>query len=338
MQARLGIAYKNFAAWRGISHVGLGIAAQANAEYLNAHGEHAVVFPVRHNIDIVNSINQYNSEHAEPLTHVVISAPWLSCRDMAALVEHFKMIQFAIVSHSNVGFLQADPSGIALLRDYIELSYKYDNLTVGGNSERFTKWLSEAYDTFTVLLPNMYPIPAFVPHKSLGDVIRIGSFGAIRPLKNQLTAAAAAIIIGERLEKPIEFHLSAGREEGGGNIVLSAIQQMVKDVLGFTLVLDGWSPWSDFNETVANMDLLIHPSYTESFNIVSADGISQGVPVVGSTAINWLPKDWQADSDDAVEIAERGIQLLGKGVHQGIEALTEHNHFGFKHWKKFLAS
>lgn len=340
--ARLGIFYKNFALWKGISHIGLGVAALANSEQLNSHGENATVFPVRHNIDIMQSILNYQTEQKQPLTHVIISAPWISTRDIAALVGHFNTIQWLVVSHSNVGFLQADPSGIRLLRDYIELAAKFDNFSVGGNSPRFVNWLSEAYNTHAVLLPNMYPTSMFnsrIIHNIkqwLSGTIKIGSFGAIRPLKNQLTAAAAAIIISERLKAPVEFHVSAGREEGGGNVVLSAIEQMLSDMPNITLVKDGWRGWHEFRELTSEMDLLIHPSYTESFNIVTADGIAHGVPAVVSPAIYWLPDNWKADNDDAIEIAEVGINLLKKGADEGIQALNNHNTQSLELWKKFL--
>ncbi len=342
-EATVGLFYKNFAAWKGVSHIGLGVAALANSDYLNAHGENATVFPVRHNIDIVREIKDYAKKHGRSLTHVVISAPWLSCRDIAAIVEHFPLIHFVVVSHSNVGFLQADPSGIHLLRDYIELSRKFDNLDIGGNSRRFVQWVSEAYGEPAWLLPNMYPVHGHIIERFFHDVarivrdgLRIGSFGAIRPLKNQLTAAAAAIIIGKKLEVPVEFHLSSGREEGGGNTVLNAIQQMTSDLPRFKLVLDGWAGWHEFRENVASMDLLIHPSYTESFNMVTADGVSQGVPTVGSEAIHWLPDSWKADSDNAIEIANVGLRLLNDGPKEGIEALRRHNEKSFENWKSFL--
>jgi glycosyltransferase involved in cell wall biosynthesis len=345
MGPRIGIFYKNFSAWKGISHIGLGVAAINNTNYLNSNSINAAVFPVRHNIDIVQAIKEYETENKYSLTHAVISAPWISTRDMKAIVEYFPMTQFVVVSHSNVGFLQADPQGIHLIRDYLELSHKLDNLSIGGNSERFTNWLSKAYNTHAVLLPNMYPISSsFLQHvkasikRNFRDIVKIGSFGAIRPLKNQLTACAASIIIAKKLDKPVEFHLSAGREEGGGNIVLNAIKQMVQDIPNFELKLDGWCGWTDFRKTVADMDLLIHPSYTESFNMVSADGISQGVPVVGSSAIEWLPEHWKADSDDAMEIAQVGLNLLNSGAKDGLQALEAHNKDGFQHWGQFLKS
>jgi hypothetical protein len=342
MEARVGIFYKNFAAWKGVSHIGLGVAALSNATYINEHGGNVTVFPVRHNIDIMRSILDYQKEHGHRLTHIVISAPWISTRDLAALVEYFNQTQWVVVSHSNVGFLQADPQGIRLLRDYIELTRKYDNLSLGGNNFRFTEWVKEAYRTHTVLLPNLYSVPEFngrIWHdlaRIVRDGLRIGSFGAIRPLKNQLTACAAAMLISKWLDLPVEFHLSAGREEGGGNTVLNAIQQMTQDVPNFSLVLDGWCGWHEHRENVKRMDLLLHPSYTESFNICTADGISQGVPVVGSHAITWLPDSWKADSDNAVEIAEVGLRLLHEGAEKGIRALKQHNEEGFQCWQKFL--
>ena len=84
------------------------------------------------------------------------------------------------------------------------------------------------------------------------------------------------------------------------------------------------------------MDLLIHPSYTESFSMVTADGVSQGIPVVGSYAIPWLPEIWKADSDDAIAIAEVGLHLLNQGAGEGIQSLRKHNGWALKHWKKFL--
>jgi glycosyltransferase involved in cell wall biosynthesis len=340
---RVGIFYKNFAAWKGVSHIGLGVAAMNNAEYLNSRDVEATVFPVRHNIDIVGAIKDYAKENKHNLTHVVISAPWLSTRDTRAIVEHFPAIQFVVVSHSNVGFLQADPQGIHLIQDYLELSRKLDNFSVGGNCDRFTRWLSEAYGEHAALLPNLYPtheeiIKDIYNGRGLRDVVKIGSFGAVRPLKNQLTACAAAIIISRRVKLPTEFHVNAGREEGGGGIVMNAIRQMAADVSNFQIVQDGWRGWHEFRDTVADMDLLIHPSYTESFNMVTGDGITQGVPVVGSPAISWLPDEWQADSDDAVQIASVGMKIIGKGVLEGILALKRHNRVGFHSWEKFLAS
>jgi hypothetical protein len=46
-----------------------------------------------------------------------------------------------------------------------------------------------------------------------------------------------------------------------------------------------WQSWPQFLATVGSMDLLLQPSYTEGFNMVTADGIAQGAASVVSDAI-----------------------------------------------------
>jgi len=171
-----------------------------------------------------------------------------------------------------------------------------------------------------------------------GSVLRIGSFGAVRPLKNLLTAGAAAIQISSRLKADLEFHISAGRAEGGGDTILRALVAMYNLLPNAEIVHDGWASWSAFRRLVRNMHLLIQPSYTESFSMVSADGIAEGVPVVGSDAIDWLPPSWIASNDDASNIADVGTQLLfvPNVIKAGIAALNRHNAHGLRSWSKIL--
>ena len=57
------------------------------------------------------------------------------------------------------------------------------------------------------------------------------------------------------------------------------------------LVENAWQTWPQFRQTVRHMHLLLQPSYTESFNVVTADGIAEGVPSVVSDAIEWAPDE-----------------------------------------------
>ena len=335
---RVAIAFKNFASWTGISHIGLNVAALTNARVLNQHRIHCTVFPVRHNIDLVNSIDEYNQEHEHPLTHVIISAPWLSKMDMESLIKHFSTIQFVIESHSNVGFLQADPWSLERFRQAMELSHKYPNIKVAGNSARFVDWMRLAYEEDVVLLPNLYPTFPIRQHcKSPDGVTKIGAFGAVRPQKNFMTAAAAAIAIQKMIGAPVEFHMSTGGEGDGGS-VSRAISEMCHDIPNFTLIRHAWRPWEHFIELISDMDLMLQPSYTESFNMITADGILVGVPSVVSSAITWAPKYWKADSDDALDIAEVGVQLLEdpSAARKGMKAIRRQNIYGIKHWKQYL--
>jgi glycosyltransferase involved in cell wall biosynthesis len=334
----LALFFKDFAAWIRSSCVGLNVAGFTTAKFLREHGIDVTVFPVRHNVDVVSSINRYNETHKNRLTHVVISAPWLSVYDMKSLIKNFPDIQFVILSHSNVGFLQADPQGVRLYRQYAELSKTYKNLRVGGNSTRFAKWFQIAYNEECICLPNLYP-SFHINSKTWKrfSPIKIGAFGAIRPEKNFMTAAAAAVAIHSVLKIPVELHMSTGGGEECKSTTLRSIIEMTENIEGVTLIRHDWETWDKFILLIKDMDLLLQVSYTESFNMITADGISVGVPSVVSPVIFWAPDSWKANPDDAIEVAKVGIQLLTQNQHcLGYDALNEHNEKSLKYWLKFL--
>jgi len=333
----LALFFKDFAAWTQASCVGLNVAGFTTARFLQMHGIDTHVFPVRHNVDIVNAIDKYNETHEHRLTHVVISAPWLTLFEVKALIKHFHDIQFVILSHSNVGFLQADPCGVELLRKYSELSETHSNIHVGGNCTKFVEWFRAAYNENCIFLPNIYPAPEVKSKVWDGEsTIKIGAFGAIRPEKNFMTAAAGALAIHSKLKFPVEVHMSTGGD-GCKSSTLPAIEQMLKGVKGVKLHRHHWQTWNHFIKLIESMDLLIQVSYTESFNMVTADGISVGVPSVVSPVIYWAPDSWKADPDDALDVAKVGIKLLTHNQkYVGSNALKQHNEKSIKHWLAYL--
>jgi hypothetical protein len=332
----LALFFKDFAHWVRSSCVGLNVAGYTTAAYLRAHGITAHAFAVRNNVDVVNAIDKYNASH-DPLTHVVISAPWLSLHDMKSLISHFSEIQFAVLSHSNVGFLQADPNGVELFRKYAELARTHKNLAVGGNNSSFTNWFRAAYNEYCILLPNLYPVKRIRSKRWHGALLKIGALGAIRPEKNFMTAAAAAVAIQASLNVPMELHMSTGGA-GFKSLTLSAIDEMIEAIPNVTLVRHHWVHWDEFVELIGSMDLNIQVSYTESFNMVTADSISKGVPVVCSPVIYWAPESWKANPDDAMEVAARGLQLLARNQGTiGSDSLIKHNLRSLRHWSDFLA-
>ena len=321
------------------SHVGLAVAGFTSADYLRRRGVDANAYPVRDNVDIVKAIDKYNELHSKRLTNVVISAPWLSTWDVKALLRHYPEIEFLILSHSNVGFLQADPWGLALYRQYAELARTHKNLHIGGNCTRFVRWFETAYQVECYCLPNLYPGGEDVRSKvwdCSSNVVKIGAFGAIRPEKNFMCAAAAATVMKQALDVPVELHMSAGGE-GCKSTTLSAIEQMTENIPNFRLIRHGWETWDKFIKLVGSMDLMIQVSYTESFNMVTADGISRGVPVVVSPVINWAPESWKADPDDVMDIASTGYRLLENDQgHLGSQALKAHNEKSFAYWTDYF--
>ena len=172
-----------------------------------------------------------------------------------------------------------------------------------------------------------------------GGLLRVSAFGATRPLKNLMSAAGAALTISRFFGGDLELWINSGRDEGAGCIV-RAIEEMFRITRHAHLARAGWASWHDHRKTVARMNLLINCSYTESFNMVTADGVAEGIPSVVSDAICWAPGYWRAPVDDVLEIACVGRHLLCDPLApgDGYRALLAHNADGLVAWKAFLAT
>lgn len=328
------LAYKHFAAANvAVSHIGLGVTALNAAKTLRAAGHQADVWP------ILNASDLRAKLRGSGATHVIVSAPWISTPDLAQLCLDYPETQFSVVCHSNLGFLQADPSALRLVREGLELERSTWNFRMAANCERLTAWIEAAYAMPCLCLPNLYYLGSGAPKSERYNcgTLRIGAFGATRALKNLLTAAGAAVQIANSRGADLEFWISAGRSEGAGP-VLDAVRQMMKGLPHVRLVENGWQPWPQFRQTVRHMHLLLQPSYTESFNVVTADGAAEGVPSVVSDAIEWAPSNWKAQVDDANDIATTGLRLLNsrRAAAQGLSALRNHNKRAMRMWMEYL--
>lgn len=336
------LAYKNFAANRAISHIGLGVTALNSAKSFRAEGIDASVWPITSAQDLSIQLNQARAASGgtlTPVTHVVVSAPWLSTGDLARLCAEHPETQFAVNCHSNLGFLQADPSAMRLLREGIDLQRSTWNFRIAANSARLSAWVRAAYSAPCQHLPNLYFLDGVQPRREryAGGTLRIGAFGATRVLKNLMTGAGAALQIANELRADLEFWVSAGRNEGAGSVT-EAVRQMLHSLPHVKMVENGWQPWPQFRQTVRHMHLLLQPSYTESFNVVTADGAAEGVPSVVSDAIEWAPDNWKAKVDDAADIARVGRRLIEsrRAPRQGLAALKKHNSRAMEAWRQFL--
>lgn len=335
---RLALAYKNFAANRAVSHIGLGVTALNVAKSFRAIGIQADVWPIVSAADLSARLTESRNTEAAP-THLVIAAPWIPTPDLARMCADNPEIQIAVNCHSNLGFLQADPNAMRLVREGLDLARCTWNFHVAANCYRLARWVESAYSAPCLALPNIYHLEGEAPARPRYQhgTLRIGAFGATRALKNLLTSAGAAIEIANAMRADLEFWISSGRSEGAGPVV-DAVRQMMHGVPHVKLVENGWQTWPQFRQTVRHMHLLLQPSYTESFNVVTADGVAEGVPSVVSHAIEWAPKNWKAEVDDAGHIARVGVNLLRsrRAPRQGFAALQAHNKRAGESWAHFL--
>jgi glycosyltransferase involved in cell wall biosynthesis len=338
---RVALVYRDFTGV-GVSHVGLGVSAQYTAKTLRHHGIWAEVWAIQSPQKLRERLRaaHANADQRGELrpTHVILAAPWMPSNEVELTAAEFPEVAFVVVSHSSVGFLAADPHAIRLLRQTADLQLSTHNVFVGGNSTKFTEWATEAWGVNAVCLPNLYDLTESFPRHDRrweGGALRLGLFGANRPLKNFLSGAAAAVVLARELHVPIDLLLSSDRNEGADG---RALDEMTENIANLRVTRTGWLPWSSFRRLLRTVDLVFQVSYTETFNVVTADSIAEGVPVVASDAIEWVPRWWQARADEPLDVVRVAKRLLRdpEAPRHGREALRAYVERGVVAWWRFL--
>lgn len=334
---RILLCYKNFSKDCNVSHIGLGVTAQYTAKTLVHHGYRAEACPIFGADDLTTIIEKQKPD----TTHVVIMAQWIPTRFLAQLARRFPKIHFALNCHSNVGFLQAEPPAINLLREAIDLETGTTNFFASANNQRLCTILQTMYGRPVQFLPNLYFLHGQEPiHRPIwtGGTLRIGAFGSHRTYKNFSVAVAAAIEISFMLRTQTEIWINSGRTDGEGTIVYRTAKAWTAGLPNVQLKELPWCSWPEFKRAAGSMNLLLQPSYTETFNNVTADGIAEGVPSVVSDVIEWAPSSWIASTDDPSQVAGVGRRLLydAHASSEGYEALKTYVTRGLPFWKMFL--
>ncbi len=176
-------------------------------------------------------------------------------------------------------------------------------------------------------------------------VISIASFGAIRPLKNQLIQAMAAMAFANKIGKKLIYNINATRIESygepNGAATLKNIEELFK-ASGQTLKCHEWLDWPDFIELVSTMDLGLQVSMSETFDIVAADFVHVNVPIVGSEEIEWLSDSYQASCTDIKDIVDH-LEYAWEGRKKNrqranYDGLVKWNIHAWKQWEELLES
>lgn len=333
---QVGIFYRNFMAYdSNYCHVGLGINALHTVRMLRKAHVAVEAFAV----DTAEHVEEILAKKPY-LTHVILEAFWVKTPRLAEMLSKHPQVHFIVRSHSQIGFLQVEPGAIRLIREQLMLQESMPNLSIAANSRRLSKFIRDAYTSDCLYLPNLYDLhrarkkrDTTFKHRAL----RVGSFGALRLLKNHTTAAAAAMMLAKDLGCDLEFWVSVNREEHGKG-VLKSLRYMFADLEWAKLHEHPWEPWPKFRRSIHHMDLCIQASMTETFNIVTADATAEGVPSVVSPSIEWAPDSWKANVDDVEDLARRGMHLLlsHSGASEGHKALERYVNESLGIWVQYL--
>jgi hypothetical protein len=199
-------------------------------------------------------------------------------------------------------------------------------------------WTWDKVNEKILYLPNFYPqkfkTKKFNRNK---DTIDISCFGAIRPMKNQLTQAIAAIKFANSIGKKLRFHINTGRVEQKGDPVFSNLKHLFAGLseAGHQLINHKWAPREEFIKICSEMDIAMQVSFSETFNIVAADTVSQGVPLVCSPEIPWASKLFTADPTDTNDIYNSlllSYYLPRFNIYRNQHRLTKYTNKSRKIW------
>ena len=297
------------------SHIGLSTGLYNSASFMNQmlvdNGFDSKLVVVIDN----NCIDREVTKHKP--THVIIEALWVVPSKFSVLCRLHPKIKWIIRVHSEMPFLAGEGMALDWLGDYSN----FRNIVIAANAPRaldeirlYLKekngWEDELLNRKVIYLPNFYPqdyqTKKFDKNK---DHIDISCFGAVRPLKNHMLQALAAVKFANKIGKKLKFHINAGRIEMKGEPVLNNLKAFFTHLhgAGHELVNHQWTPREEFLDLCHTMDIGMQVSFSETFNIVGADHVSVGVPLVGSTEIPWMSKTTSANP---VETNEMYRELL----------------------------
>ncbi len=334
---------KNWSCVPGVCSVGLSVTAGHIMRVLRRAGVHIESWQVKDVAEFYTRLDR-TQQSGSPITHVIASAPsFLQPLHYVELGHRYPDTEFTQQNHTGTAYLAIDKEGIKNIREVIDLERDLHNVRVSFNNPRGRDWAVNSFHGGDLLLPNLYDTETFVPLSSARkdpDPIRIAAFGANRPWKNMLSAAEGALQIAERLSVGLEFYVNSGRDENhwGGKRMIESRSELFSGMIDKRIVEVPWAPWPKFRRVVRNMDLLINPSFDETFCVVSADGIAEGVPSVVTGAMEWTPRHWWCDPWDPTSIMRIGMGLLHdrQSVHDARVQLREFVAKGVKLWIDYL--
>jgi hypothetical protein len=258
---------------------------------------------------------------------VVIEAFWVVPEKFDVLKILHPKVAFVVRNHSEIPFLANEGIAFEWLQGYF-----HRGVEICCNGERALEAVSifAASEGFSTGLfwygPNVYPTQGFAGANVLNPdhpSINVGCFGAVRPFKNQLQQALAAINFGNKIGRSINFNISSTRVEQHGDEALRNIRALFKRSIKHKLIERPWHNHEQFLGLIKSMDISMQVSFTESFNLVSADAVSQGVPVVVGPEVSWLGNYAMVDPTSVDSITEGLLEIWESGPRQQQRRITQ---------------
>lgn len=225
---------------------------------------------------------------------VVFETLWLSDENMADLRKKHPKVEFFIHIHSNLPFLACEGAAFNKISEVKKHGFKliFNN-----------KRAADCFDG-SVFLPNIYSKKYYNRiNRPDDEFVNVICAGSLRPMKNHVSQAMAAIIYAQSIGKKLRFYCNLGRSEGGDEVRSALTGLFFYFSNGHELISLEWMEHVDFIEYLKNMDIGLQVSMSESFNIVAADYTAAGLPMVVSDEVEWADDNCKAPTGDPMAIA-----------------------------------
>ena len=244
-------------------------------------------------------------------THVFIEGLWVVPSKFKQLKPLHPTVTWVVRCHSEMPFLAQEGVALDWIADYVR-----GGVFVSSNSPRINRELQiivsgflnksiEDVEALVPLLMNYYEVSSFRrPCYFKDDVLDIGCFGAVRPMKNHLMQAVAAYDFARSHGRGLRFHINAGRIEMNGNNPLKNLRALFKNLVDAELVEHPWMSHEDFLHVLKHVDIAMQVSFSETYNIVTADAITVGTPVLTSAEVPFVYPIY-ADPTSTVDITRK---------------------------------
>lgn len=222
---------------------------------------------------------------------VIIEALWVPAAKLTELMNlpKYKNIHWIVRIHSDAAFLSAETLALSYINEYITSMVNHKHLSIAINNKEFHKNLSKIYNYEFMYLPNVIDLKNYEITKKLNtNHIHIGAFGAARLMKNQLFQAICSINAANKLHKTLYYHINHDASISQNNPIINNLSELFKNT-PHHLVFHKWMSNHEFHELIRTMDIGLQLSFTESFNIVTADFVNNDTLIAVSEAISWMP-------------------------------------------------
>lgn len=250
------------------------------------------------NNDIDREVHQFKPDI------VIIEAFWVVPEKFDVLQKLHPKVKWIIRGHSDLPFFANEGVAVEWTKGYVTRK----NVFVAFNSTRITSDFQKLFGDKIVFLPNFYPLRPFRNRRPNDGVLRIGCFGALRPMKNQLLQAVAAVRFADKIGEPLEFHINSTRCEHKGENVLKNLRALFAGTR-HKLVEHGWLGHEEFLKLIGTMDYVLAVSFSETFCITAADAVATHTPLICSAEIPWATKISIVPPDSSDAIVEKLLEF-----------------------------